>query len=477
MPLRMRQGAVAGALPIVRESAMTDGMRQVVLASRQARLAALALVVVASFGCSRSPEDAKPEPSVTAGAADPSAAEGEARASSATRPNIVLIIGDDLGYPFHGFMGDRLVQTPHLDRLASEGTVFVNAYVTASKCAPSLRTLLTGDLPFRPKPKKPRPRVPWKQETLPTLLGKQGYASYQAGKFWEPGATDAGFTDGTKSGELGGSIPEQWMGGAKGLAIGRRGIQPVREFIDRHAAEPFFLWFAPMLPHKPWDAPAAYRERYAGVAKELGPAKLAYFANVSRFDDVVGELVGYLDEKGLRESTLIVYLSDNGYDPVGKRGGEGKSTMFELGFRTPLVFRWPGHVPAGVVREDLVSALDLYPTLLDYGGAAAPAGRLGIDLRPAIEKGTPVGRAEILGFMSAVRPHFDGERPESPPGGTDAYFLRDARWHYVWYPKVGDDQLFDLSSDPGERRNVIAEHPDRAEEFRKKLEAWWESLR
>jgi uncharacterized sulfatase len=311
---------------------------------------------------------------------------------------------------------------------------------------------------------------------LPTLLGEHGYASFQAGKFWEGTAKNAGFTEGTKGDHLEGSTTEKWMGGRAGLAVGRTTLAPVLDFIDRHRSRPFFLWFAPMLPHKPWNAGAEHRDRYASVASELGPAKLAYYANIARCDDAVGELVAYLGEAGLRPRTLIVYLSDNGYDPIDEKTGQGKSTMFELGFRTPLVFNWPGQVPGGVQRDDLVSGLDVYPTILDYAGVPVPPGRLGLDLRPAVEEGAPVGRSELIGYMAGVRPHLERPGGSSPDAGTEAYFLRDPRWHYVWYPKIGDDQLYDLVEDPNEKRNLVAEQPERWREFRRRIDAWREAL-
>src|SRR5690606_25801320 len=258
--------------------------------------------------------------------------------------------------------------------------------------------------------------------TLPGVLASAGSASFQAGKSCMPSAAFAGFTEGTKPPPVKGNPFTRMMGGTDGLAVGRTTMAPVYDFIDRHADQPFLLFFAPSLPHRPWDASEEYRARYAAVADRLTPSALAYYANISRLDDVVGELVAYLEEQGLRSRTLIVYFSDNGFqqDPedefVPAKLDHAKDSMSEMGWRTPLIFNWPGHVPAGVVRKDLVSLNDLFPTLLDYAGVTTTRELPGIDLRSAIEQGTPVPRTELIGAMERVRPVRSG-RPPLPKTG------------------------------------------------------------
>jgi uncharacterized sulfatase len=405
------------------------------------------------------------------------------REESVVKPNIVLIIGDDHGYPYSGFMGDPIVKTPNLDRLAAGGVVFPTAYVTASTCEPSLRSILTGGEPF---PRTPEQRVPpgpgWAEmnpaETLPGFLRQQGYASFQAGKHWQESYAAAGFTEGTKGEKITGGNFERMMGGREGLAIGRTTMQPVYDFIDRHAQEPFFLYFAPNLPHRPWNAPPRHREKYKprdGERKLTGWA-VGYYAGITWLDESIGALVDHLDRKGLRSRTLIVYLSDNGFelspyedfnlDTVEK----GKDSMAESGFRTPLIFNWPGHLPEGVVRPDLVSSLDLFPTLLDFAGAPIPSNRVGIDLRSAIETGHPVPRTELIGAMEKVRPISLDRAPQR--WAKRAYFIRSPRWHYVQYPDENREQLFDIQADPRERHEIAQANPDQVQAFRKVLEAW-----
>ncbi len=389
-------------------------------------------------------------------------------------PNIVFIIGDDVGYPYHGFMGDPVVRTPNLDRLAQGGTVFTTGYLSASVCLPSLRSLLSGEEAFPRKPGGKRNPAPVAERSLPARLAPQGYASFQAGKFWHSSFDFAGFDEGTKS-DPGGHAMAQWMGGELGLEIGRKTMQPVFDFISRHRDQPFFLWFAPILPHLPWDAPKRFRLPYRKQAPPLAASTVRYYGNISWFDEVVGELVGYLEEAGLRSRTLIVYLSDNGYGPrpddglavADWRGAKG--TTSELGFRTPIVFNWPGHVPAGVVRDDLVSSLDVFPTVLGYASASPPEGLPGVDLRPTLNGG-PGPRSEVIGRVEGVRVL---DPQNLPPGDKgSAYFLRNDRWHYVWAPTRGTELLFDIVADPEERTNVAADHPETREELRARVEQW-----
>jgi uncharacterized sulfatase len=147
-------------------------------------------------------------------------------------------------------------------------------------------------------------------------------------------------------------------------------MAPLEAFLDQTHGQPFFLWVAPLLPHVPYDAPPDLARPYAHTG--LPPEEERYLANVSWLDAVIGAVVATLERRGLRDDTLIVYLSDNGKEAAvpGAGSGRGKGTLHELGFRTPLVLSWPERIPAGVVRDDLVSTLDVAPTLLDFAGAA-----------------------------------------------------------------------------------------------------------
>lgn len=280
-------------------------------------------------------------------------------------PNLILILSDDHAFDDYGFMGSKIARTPHIDELAAGGSVFPLTYNTASICRPSQLSLLTGLDPlqwgamqgfFDAQTKKSREtdRVS-RFTTLPRTLGFNDYKSLQAGKLWEGTFEAAGFDAGQKI-ESKSGIRElsAWSGGPESHAIGRTTMAPVHEFIDAHLNEPFFVWFAPLLPHVPLDAPARYTDHYE--ASGLPEDARGYYANIERLDDVIGELVDHLERRGIRDNTLIVFLADNGWEveedesraPGTWAGGvRGKASMYELGWRTPLIFNWPGTIPAG----------------------------------------------------------------------------------------------------------------------------------
>ncbi|MEE2674341.1 MAG: sulfatase-like hydrolase/transferase [Myxococcota bacterium] len=420
------------------------------------------------------------------------------------RPNLVVIIGDDHGYPYAGFMGSEVVRTPHLDRLAADGTVFTNAYNVASSCRPSLMGLLTGLDPYQVELRskqlanRDRPRHEANRildfHTLPSLLAQRGYRSFQVGKHWEGNALQAGFSAGSKASRP----PGKWKlsdlaGGDSAREIGRTTMKPVWDFLEQAGDEPFLLWFAPMLPHTPLDAPHRYREPY--IEAGLSNSAVAYYANITRLDVAIGQVLERLDEMALRERTLVVYLSDNGWDQpphVEARrrslilgGPHGKMSMYELGFRTPIVFQWEGHVAKGAVHDELVSTLDLFPTLLDYAGLAAPAGRLGQSLRPTIENGEPLLERSIYGRMAGALPETADAAARSVLDRLrkPASFARRGRWHFFAFetpagkPVSEGQRLYDLEHDPEEMRDVAGAHPEIVAALGREIALWKKQAR
>jgi arylsulfatase A-like enzyme len=394
-------------------------------------------------------------------------------------PNIVLIISDDHGYQDFGFMGSEIVHTPHLDRLAEEGTLFPFGYTTASVCRPSLRSLLTGlhpiqfDYRVQQLVRKGIPASPWSPlrdhfNTLPAILAQRGYASFHSGKFYEGSYRNSGFTHGMseKSGKT---------GRKEAVRIARETMEPLFSFIDSHCEQPFFIWFAPRIPHLPHNPPKEFFAHYASM--KLPWFDRRYYASVTWLDASIGSLIQHLEERGVRERTLIVFAADNGWQAPGPGvdyeytigGNKGKWSLYEIGFRTPVIFDWPGEIPAGEVKDDLVSLVDLFPTLLDYAGAPRPANRSGVDLRPLLEGKVVSTRSALVGTQKTLRTDRNGE----PAGGS---FLRNRRWHYLWY-NDGREALFDLTSDPDEERDVAARHPDLTKEFRERIREWSQAMR
>lgn len=405
-------------------------------------------------------------------------------------PNLVLVIGDDHGWRDYGFMGSETVQTPRLDALAAQGTVYPRAFNTASSCRPALRSLLSGLHPVAwrararvlegraalGEPGRPAPATDLELvrelETLPRVLARRGYASFQGGKHWEGSFADAGFTHGLTPGRPRTAKLRDLSGGEAALALGRETMEPLWRFLDAHREEPFFVWFAPSLPHRPHDAGPAYAERYADAG--LTPAARAYYANITRFDARLGELLDRLDALGISEETVVVYLSDNGWeqDPAAglesfSGGPHGKHSLYEPGFRTPLVVRWPGRVAAGAVRRDLVSSVDVYATLLDLAGVETPPGRTGHSLGPPLMQGAPWPRDRVFGGMQQLQPP-GGGWPEPSQG----WFLRTDAWRYLWFEDRGAEELYAVERDPGETTDLAGRHPARLAAFREQVVEW-----
>src|SRR5258708_7083289 len=209
---------------------------------------------------------------VAAFCSDESAAEAAERP-----PNIVMIVADDQGWTDFGFMGHPVIKTPRLDRLAAESAVFPNAYVPTSLCRASLATLLTGLYAHQHKiccndPPDDVDRAamhPFIKQApaLPRLLGKAGYRSFQTGKFWEGHFSNAGFTDG---------MTTKGRHGEEGLVIGRQTMQPIYDFLAAASDKPFFVWYAPMMPHEPHNPPQRILDTYATEGRNVRLAK--YYA-------------------------------------------------------------------------------------------------------------------------------------------------------------------------------------------------------
>jgi arylsulfatase A-like enzyme len=374
--------------------------------------------------------------------------------------------------------------------LAASGVLFSEARATASICRPSLMSLLTGLDPIQwdqellaghlTTPGYSETDLIRRLDTLPRLLQERGYASFQGGKFWYDSYESAGFSEGMTDSQQGdGSVPS----GGPGLVLGVKTMQPVYDFIDAHAAEPFLLWFAPKIPHLPHEPPPEYERLYA--RPDLSRSAQLYYAMCSWLDALSGELLAHLEARGLREDTMVIFLTDNGWDQppqVERRawklgsllgGPLGKSSPYELGLRVPLVVSWPGRIEAGGVSQELVSFVDVMPTILDYVGLAVPEARPGHSLRPLIEGSREPLREEILVGMSEVRPK-EGW-PDSPTRNQigmlaeDVYTLRTRDQAYVYYATRGVEELYDLASDPRQQRDLHAEQPARSAELRARV--------
>jgi arylsulfatase A-like enzyme len=397
----------------------------------------------------------------------------QARAADTRPPNVVMIVGDDQRWADFGFMGHDVIRTPNLDRLAAESALFGNGYVPTSLCRASLATLLTGLYAAQHKiccndPPQGVDRAamhPFIQHapTLPRLLGKAGYASLQTGKFWEGHYSNAGFTDG---------MTTKGRHGDDGLIIGRQTMRPIYDFIDAHRQQPFFVWYAPMMPHEPHNPPERLLKKYRSPER---PAPLAkYFAMCEWFDEICGELLAWLDDHKLRDNTLLVFVVDNGWiQNTGPRqpgrapfAPKSKLSPYDGGVRTPILLRWPGHTVAGRY-DDLVSTIDLAPTILTACGVEPPEPMRGLSLLDAAAGNGRLPRTFVRGEIY-VHTCVDLEKTLL---NLTHRWARQGDWKLIAPVDAGEPrELYNLRRDPTETRNLIDENPAEARQLASLLE-------
>ena len=416
-------------------------------------------------------------------------------------PNLLLIISDDQGYSDFGFMGNPVVRTPHIDDLANQSARFVNGYVPYSICRPSLATLLTGLYPHQngiyfnrpyfdlPHTLENRHRANYlirRVPTLPRLLAQTGYRTLQTGKHWEGSYANAGFDEGMTLGKphpiekepafaaLG--MRSGHSNGDAGLLIGRQTMQPIYDFVDRssRAGQPFFVWYAPFLPHLPHNAPDKYLNLYE--ADPRIPSRLVpYYAAITWFDQTVGELLAFLQRRLLLENTLVLFLIDNGWvqDPQTPSSPvRSKNTPFEEGIRTPLLVRWDGNIQPRT-HPDLVTSIDVMPTLLAAAGIPDKKQDLpGMNLLPFASGEEPMSPRAIFGEI------YRGYALELERPAREVLY-RWIRWgHYKYIVSAEPDEeamLFDLERDPTELNNRAKDPVFQMvrRELQKRLDHWW----
>lgn len=391
-------------------------------------------------------------------------------------PNVVILLGDDQAWTDYGFMGHPEIKTPHLDRLAREGVCFTQGYVPTSLCRPSLASLITGYYPHQHgivgnDPPKGTDRSEMLRHirrlpTLPKWLSEKGYLSFQSGKWWEGAPSEGGFTSAMSHGD-----PKRGgRHGDVGLKIGREGLLPVFEFLDQTGGKPFFLWYAPMLPHTPHNPPARLLARYHKDGTSLPIAR--YQAMCEWFDETCGELLDYLDRKQLSENTIVVFVTDNGWiqQPNGNQfAPKSKRSPYDGGLRAPLVIRWPGHITPA--RLDVpVSSIDVAPTILKAVGVTPREPLPGQDLVALAAAGGAGARDTQYGAIFDHDVH-DIDRPES---GLQFRWCRFANWKLIvpLNPAV-PVELYDVSRDPHEESNKAGDQPDVVADLRRRIDSWW----
>ena len=419
----------------------------------------------------------------------------------AARPNVVVIFVDDLGYCDTELYGCDEVPTPNIKRLAEEGVLFTDGYVSSPVCSPSRAGLLTGrhqqrfGHEFLPLVfEESKAGLPVGEVTLADAMKETGYVTGMVGKWhlgsaeefhpinrgfdehfgMEPGGTD--YIDPTRE-DVRSYVPPQARKQPTGKWEGRsvrtqitRGMEPVIEeeylteaftreavaFIEKHQERPFFLYLPYTAVHGPLQVTKKYYDRFPQIKDE---ARRIYAAMTSALDDGIGEVLDALEENGLEENTMVVFLSDNGAGVADYCTNEplrmGKQTMFEGGVRVPYAIKWPAVIPKGATYNYPVSSLDVFPTALSAAGGQLPdEGVLdGVDLVP------------YLTGANTSKPH---EQLYWRAGKVWA--IRDDNWKLI---HAADRYwLYDLDKDIGEINNLVEKRPDMLKRLAARYEQW-----
>ncbi|MBL7646124.1 MAG: sulfatase [Candidatus Hydrogenedentes bacterium] len=393
--------------------------------------------------------------------------------SFAAPPNVVLILSDDQAWGDYSFMGHPQIQTPNIDRLAEAGMTYTRGYVPTSLCRPSLMTFATGLYPHQHKvtgndPMKGVDRNLMLKHidaatTLMDRLGEVGYVSHQSGKWWEGAPARGGFTQGMTHGD----VARGGRHGDEGLKIGREGLAPIATFLDETKDKPFFLWYAPFMPHEPHTPPERLLEKYRAEGRSEYVAK--YWAMCEWFDETIGEFMALLEQRGVAENTLVVYVTDNGWIQNENERGfapRSKRSPYDGGVRTPIIFRWPGKITPSRNDTTLVSSVDIVPTILEACGIAPVAELPGVSLL----NGPPAGRNQVFGEIYS----HDVADIDNPAASLFYRWTVAGDWKLILPARAGETaELYNITADPWEKENLAGAQPERVEVLTKSIDAWW----
>jgi arylsulfatase A len=415
-------------------------------------------------------------------------------------PNIIFILGDDLGWAELGCYGNAFNETPNLDKLARAGMRFTQAYAAAPVCSPYRASLMTGQYPVRTgitdylRPDDPK-HLSTDYVTLPEMLKTAGYTTGIVGKWHltgyanhgakEVGPAEHGFEEVMVSENRGianGSyfFPyhfnreiRQRLPGREYL-VDRCNLEAV-EFIERHKVKPFFLYLSHYAVHTRLNGKPELVAKYeakpnAGKGPQAPRDNPHLAAQLESIDQGIGMIRDKLRELGLSENTIMIFTGDNGgEDRVTSNAPlrAGKSTLYEGGIREPLIIYWPGVATPGAVCHTPVCSVDFYPTLAQAaGGSPEPAHAAdGVSLVPLLENPEAhLDRDTFYWHYPLAKPHF--------LGGRSAGAIRQGDWKLIEFFDTGEAELYDLAKDPSEQRDLTREEPDKRRDLLETLHAW-----
>ncbi len=420
------------------------------------------------------------------------------RLTAAEKPNIVVILADDLGREDCGFMGGKQIKTPNIDKLAAAGAR-LDAFYVQPLCSPTRAALMSGRYPMRFGMQvgvvRPWARhgLPLDEQTLPQMLKTAGYATAITGK-WHIGhaqpeylPTHRGFDH--QYGHYNGAIDYfthlrdggfDWHRDDKecrdeGYSTHLLAKEAVKFVAETAGKKPFFLYLPFNAVHSPHQVP----EKYTAAYPDLKGDRKLYAGMLAAMDEAVGAVVAAVEKAGVRDNTLFVFSSDNGGPAPGRVTDNGpyragKGTLYEGGTRVAACAAWDGKIKPGSVVTEPLHVVDLYPTLLKLAGVTAEQ-KMPLDGKDAwatLAEGKPSPHADVL--INAA-----------PNSGA----IRAGNWKLVFHTGLGDNpdggppkkkkkavnasvELFDLKADPYEKTNLADRHPDKVKELRARYDAY-----
>lgn len=413
------------------------------------------------------------------------------------KPNIILVMTDDHGYGELSCHGNPILKTPHLDRLHAQSVRFTDFQVSPT-CAPTRSSLLTGRHEFRSGVThtiQERERLSLKATTLAQLLKGAGYttgifgkwhlgdeAAYQPNRrgFDEVFIHGAGGIGQTYPGSCGDAPENKYTNPAllhNGRFVKTTGFctdlffEQALRWIDRQqqAKQPFFALVTPNAPHAPYDqTPERYRKLFEG--KGLNANAIGYYGMIANIDENMGKLLQHLEDRQLAARTLLIFMTDNGHPIAGLYNAgmrAAKGTPYQGGTRVPAFWRWPGVLKGGVDVEQLAAHIDILPTLVELTGAKLPDVKLdGRSLVPLL-KDPQAPWAERQVFVHVGR---------WPKGKVAEAKYEKCAVRTLRYRFVNNKELYDIKADPGETKDVSAQHPEVVAELRRAYDQWWEEI-
>ena len=423
---------------------------------------------------------------------------------AARKPNIVFFFIDDLGWTDVGFMGSKYYETPHVDKLASEGTIFHSAYANAPNCAPSRACLMSGQYPPRHgvytvgdprrgnhnlrkiEPTENKTELGEEFVTIAEALGTNGYTCATMGK-WHLGKdpTTQGFHVNIAGREWGSPSGGGYHSPYKypnlvnpkpGEYLTDRLGEEACKFIDSNKEKPFFLYLTHYTVHTPIQAKDELTKKYKAKPTHGGHKNAKYAAMIESMDDSIGAVLAKLKELELDDNTMVLFFSDNGghggvTSNAPLRGSKGM--LYEGGIREPLVIKWPGVTKAGTTCHEPVIGIDLYPTFLEVTGTPAPKDYTldGRSLVPLLKDATAnLGRDAIFWHFPCYLQGYTERHGafRTTPGGA----VRAGDWKLIEYFEDDTLELYNLSNDIGEKKDLAKAEPQKTRELHKLMTDW-----